>query len=110
VYNKLPERVSRAGTLRHRPDRLLGDRSYDAAALRQALRARHIVPWLAKPKTEHGSGLGRWRWVVETNFPLAEPAPPPAFAMRSEPTSTKRFWPWLALSSARTLSKGTTEE
>jgi hypothetical protein len=27
-----------------------------------------IVPWLAKRNTEHGSGLGRWRWVVERIF------------------------------------------
>jgi transposase len=26
------------------------------------------VPWLAKRNTEHGSGLGRWRWVVERTF------------------------------------------
>jgi transposase len=26
------------------------------------------VPWLAKRNTEHRSGLGRWRWVVERTF------------------------------------------
>jgi hypothetical protein len=26
------------------------------------------VPWLAKRNTKHGSGLGRWRWVVERTF------------------------------------------
>jgi len=26
------------------------------------------MPWLAKRNTEHGSGLGRWRWVVERTF------------------------------------------
>ena len=25
-------------------------------------------PFLAKRNTEHGSGLGRWRWVVERTF------------------------------------------
>jgi transposase len=25
-------------------------------------------PVLAKRRTEHGSGLGRWRWVVERTF------------------------------------------
>jgi transposase len=24
-----------------------------------------MIPFLAKRNTEHGSGLGRWRWVVE---------------------------------------------
>ncbi len=47
---------------------MLGDRGYDAEAIRQGLRARHIVPWLAKRNTQHGSGLGRWRWVVERTF------------------------------------------
>jgi hypothetical protein len=32
------------------------------------LRVRQIVPLLAKRNTEHGSGLGRWRWVVERTF------------------------------------------
>lgn len=44
------------------------DRGYDAEAIRQGLRARHIVPWLARRNTEHGSGLGQWRWVVERCF------------------------------------------
>jgi transposase len=47
---------------------VLGDRGYDAEAIRQGLRARRIVPLLAKRNTKHGSGLGRWRWVVERTF------------------------------------------
>lgn len=47
---------------------MLGDRGYDAEAIRQGLRIRHIVPSLAKRNTEHGSGLGLWRWVVERTF------------------------------------------
>jgi transposase len=30
--------------------------------------ARRIVPWLAERNTEHGGGLGRWRWLVERTF------------------------------------------
>jgi transposase len=26
------------------------------------------VPWLAMRRTAHGSGLVRWRWVVERTF------------------------------------------
>lgn len=51
-----------------KPDCVLGDRGYDAEAIRRGLRARHIVHFLAKRNTEHGSGLGRWRWVVERTF------------------------------------------
>jgi transposase len=56
------------GRPRCRPESGLGDRGYDAAAIRRGLRVRHIVPWLAMRRTEHGSGLGRWRWVVERTF------------------------------------------
>jgi transposase len=56
------------GRPRHRPECVLGDRGYDAEAIRQGLCARRIVPWLAKRNTEHGSGLGRWRCVVERTF------------------------------------------
>jgi len=50
------------------PDCLVGDRGYDAEPIRRDLRIRGIDPWLAKRNTEHGSGLGRWRWVVERTF------------------------------------------
>ena len=46
----------------------MGDRGYDAESIRQGLRDRGINPFLAKRNTEHGSGLGRWRWVVERTF------------------------------------------
>ncbi len=53
---------------RQRPDCVVGDRGYDATAIRHGLRSRHIVPALAMRRTKHGSGLGRWRWVVERTF------------------------------------------
>jgi transposase len=56
------------GRPRQRPDCVLGDRGYDAATIRRGLRARRIVPLLAMRRSEHGSGLGRWRWVVERTF------------------------------------------
>jgi len=33
-----------------------------------AVRDRGIIPFLAKRNTKHGSGLNRWRWVVERTF------------------------------------------
>jgi transposase len=47
---------------------VLGDRAYDAEATPHGLRARHILPLLAVRRMKHGSGLGRWRWVVERTF------------------------------------------
>ena len=35
---------------------------------RRELRQRGINPEIARRKTEHGSGLGRYRWVVERTF------------------------------------------
>ena len=56
------------GRPRSHPDCGLGDRGYDAQGIWQGLRGRGIVPLLAMRNTEHGSGLGRWRWVVERTF------------------------------------------
>jgi transposase len=47
---------------------LFADLGYDAEAIRQGLRDRRIIPFFAKRNTEHGSGLGQWRWVVERTF------------------------------------------
>ena len=51
-----------------RPERLYADRAYDSGPHRQALRRRGITPFLAKRGTPHGSGLGKYRWVVERAF------------------------------------------
>jgi transposase len=68
LVDSIPPLQGEQGRPRHRPDCVLGDRGYDAEEMRQGLRCRHIIPWLAKRNTEHGSGLGRWRWVVERTF------------------------------------------
>ncbi|EHK89325.1 transposase, IS4 [Saccharomonospora azurea SZMC 14600] len=34
----------------------------------QTLRAKGIIPRIARKNTEHGSGLGKVRWVVERTF------------------------------------------
>jgi len=68
LVDAIPSLQGARGRPRHRPNRVLGDRGYDAEAIRQGLRARHIGPFLAKRNTEQGSGLGRWRWVVERTF------------------------------------------
>ncbi len=68
LVDAIPHLQGERGRPRHRPDCVVGDRGYDAEVIRRGLRARHIMPWLAKRNTEHGSGLGRWRWVVERTF------------------------------------------
>ena len=57
------------GRPRKRPDAVLADRAYDAEEkIRQPLRDRGITPLIAKRNTEHDSGLGKYRWVVEAAF------------------------------------------
>lgn len=68
LVDAIPSLQGERGRPRRRPDCVLGDRGYDAEAIRQGLRVRHILPLLAKRNTPNGSGLGRWRWVVERTF------------------------------------------
>lgn len=55
----------RVGRPRGKTDRILADRGYDYDTYRRQLRARGVVPVIARRCTENGSGLGRERWVVE---------------------------------------------
>ncbi len=50
---------------RRLPDKVYGDRAYDSEPHREALRERGLEPQMAKRNSEHGSGLGVYRWVVE---------------------------------------------
>lgn len=65
LVDAVPPIRGRVGRPRHRPERVQGDRGYDDEEDRQELRRRGIEPVLAKRYTEHGSGLGVFRWVVE---------------------------------------------
>jgi transposase len=58
----------KVGRPRRRPDSLSADRAYDSDKHRRELRLRRIRPEIARRQTEHGSGLGRARWVVERTF------------------------------------------
>src|ERR1700731_913533 len=56
------------GQVLHRPARVYGDRAYDSEPHREKLRAWGIDPQLAQRYTGHGSGLGKYRGVVERFF------------------------------------------
>jgi transposase len=56
------------GRPRRRPERLIADRGYDHDKYRRLLWQLGIKPEIARRQTEHGSGLGRVRWVVERTF------------------------------------------
>jgi transposase len=65
LVEAIPPVRGKRGRPRRRPDTLLADRGYDSQPHQQALRARGIRPIIPRRRTEHGSGLGRQRWVVE---------------------------------------------
>jgi transposase len=58
----------KVGRPRRRAERLLADRGYDHDKYRRLLWARGVKPVIARRGQEHGSGLGRQRWVVERTF------------------------------------------
>lgn len=69
LVDGIPSIKQRRGRPRKRPDEVLADRAYDAEEkIRQPLRQRRVTPLIAKRNTEHGSGLGKYRYVVEAAF------------------------------------------
>jgi transposase len=65
LVRAVPAVSGAVGRPRRPPDTLIADRGYDSANQRRRLRERGIRPVIARRYTEHGSGLGRDRWVVE---------------------------------------------
>ncbi|MFH8775749.1 MULTISPECIES: IS5 family transposase [unclassified Streptomyces] len=70
LIEAIPPVRGRRGRPRRRPDRLYADRGYDHDKYRKQVRAVGITPAIARRGTEHGSGLGVHRWVVEQSFAL----------------------------------------
>ncbi len=69
MVDAIPPIKTPDGGRRKRPDELMGDRAYDAEEkIRHELRRRKIKPLIAKRNTENGSGLGKYRYVVEACF------------------------------------------
>jgi transposase len=68
LIDRVPPVRGLAGRPRQRPERLTADRGYDYDGYRRELRKRGIRAEIAQRGSEHGSGLGRARWVVERTF------------------------------------------
>src|SRR5690349_7821956 len=62
VLLNMPPVGGKPGPRRQKPESLLGDRGYDSEPLRRLLRWLGVKPVLAERNTEHGSGLGVYRW------------------------------------------------
>ncbi|WP_405956301.1 IS5 family transposase [Streptomyces phaeochromogenes] len=70
LIEAVPPVRGRRGRSRRRPDIIYADRGYDHDKYRKQVRAAGITPVIARRGTEHGSGLGVHRWVVEQSFAL----------------------------------------
>jgi transposase len=68
LVDAIPALAGKAGKPRRRPRRVQGDRAYDSEPHRQKLRNLGMTPVLARRNTEHGSGLGIYRWVIERSI------------------------------------------
>jgi transposase len=64
----VPPVRGRVGRPRRRPKTLLADRGYDHDKYRRLVWQRGVKPVIARRQTEHGTSLGRHRWVVERTF------------------------------------------
>jgi len=62
---EFPPVGGKPGRPKQLPDELYADRGYDSDDTRWLLAWLGIEPHIGKRKTEHGSGLGKVRWVVE---------------------------------------------
>src|ERR1041384_1093499 len=69
LIRKIPQLPDAHGRIHHRPGCMLGDSAYGTCQIILPIMLDGIVPLLAKAgHREHGSGLGRWRYVVERTF------------------------------------------
>ena len=69
LVEAIPQIRGTRGRPLRRPKVIYADRGYDSDPHRQRLRERGIKPVTARRRTEHGSGLGKFRWIVERTHP-----------------------------------------
>jgi len=65
LIQAVPQVRGKRGQPVQRPRHLYADRGYDHEVYRDQVRRFQITPHIARRGTEHGSGLGVHRWVVE---------------------------------------------
>jgi transposase len=68
LLDRVPPVRGRVGRPRRRPRTLIADRGYDHDKYRRLVCQLGVKPIIARRQTDHGSGLGRHRWVVERTF------------------------------------------
>jgi len=65
LLDSIPAVRGKVGRPRQRPGIFQGDAAYGAAKIISETWERGVKPQLRKPGSKHGSGLGRFRYVVE---------------------------------------------
>ncbi len=65
LVDAIPAICGKRGRPRKRFEVLQGDAGYDSEPHRLRLRLRRMEPLIRRQGSEHGSGLGKTRWVVE---------------------------------------------
>jgi transposase len=70
LLDAIPSIRGKVGAPLHVPQEVMGDRGYDSDPHRTQLSQRGIATKLARRNTEHGSGLGVFRYVVEQTIAL----------------------------------------
>jgi transposase len=90
LLQAIPPIRGKRGRPRSKPPKVYADRGYDHDSHRRLVRERGITPVIARRGTEHGSGLGNLRWVVERASRSCTGSAGSASAGRSATTSTRR--------------------
>jgi hypothetical protein len=70
LIEAIPPVRGRRGRPRRRPEKIYADRGYDHDKYRRQVREKGITPVIARRSTNHGSGLGTYRWVIEQSIAL----------------------------------------
>lgn len=97
IQDEFPEVGGKPGRPLSKPHEIYADAGYDSETTRETLRCLGIAPFIRKRGTEHGSGLGRVRWVVERSLAWLKGLRRLRFRYdRSEPTI--HGWAMLAMS------------
>lgn len=70
LIDAIPPIAGKPGAPLRKPQEVMGDRGYDCDPHRMKLSGRNIATAIARRNTEHGSGLGVFRYVVEQALAL----------------------------------------
>lgn len=68
LFKSVPPIQGRRGRPRRKPLAQVGDRGYGFPGVIAAVLAMNIISLLAERGSEHGSGLGKLRWIIEATM------------------------------------------